>query len=143
MANDDEELRRHKERLAARQTELSAAKDRFRTPNAKDVEEQLRAETISTEQLRNATPEQQANWHHQENDPRHVFPNSFVAAEQNQTHAQLTNLSQQQLPHLSDEELHELRAEFGERIDKAQKDLNLLQEQRFSQQQEQNVTPQR
>lgn len=123
MAIDEEELRRHKEQFAARQAELSAAKSPFKQRHARDVEEQLRAETPLTAEQQNASPAERAHWRHQENDPRHVFPNSSVAAQQSDAHAQLTNLSQQLLPRLSEQELAQCRAEFSQRMDEAQQSL--------------------
>lgn len=93
-------------------------------PNAKAGEQawqKLKTETGVTEQMKNATKEQKANWAQQEKDPKHVHGNSLTAHEKNAVHAKNTDLSQQSFPPMSEK----AKAEVGGEIKKA---MNVLKE---------------
>jgi len=139
MSDIEDDLRRFQEQQAERQANLDAQKEAFRDREQSEIPQEeraqqawdkLKAETELTPEQQNATAEEQANWHRQENDPRQGQGNAYTAQEQSAQHAQDTDLKQHSMPEMTADEKAAVMQDIAMSLGELSQQLDQQQNQR-------------
>lgn len=150
MSDIEDDLRRFQEQQAERQANLDAQKEAFRDREQSEIPQEeraqqawdkLKAETELTPEQQNATAEEQANWHRQENDPRQGQGNAYTAQEQSAQHAQDTDLKQHSMPEMTADEKAAVMEEISNNLESLTQEL--LQQEQQTQSYQQDIQVQR
>lgn len=139
MSDIEDDLRRFQEQQAERQANLDAQKEAFRDREQSEIPQEeraqqawdkLKAETEPTPEQQNATAEEQANWHRQENDPRQGQGNAYTAQEQSTQHAHDTDLKQHSMPEMTADEKAAVMQDIAMSLGELSQQLDQQQNQR-------------